>query len=59
LSAKEPTPIAVAFDCNKPTFRHKVLSVIKANRPAFPDDLVPTAFADKGMCSMRWRFCPD
>lgn len=35
-----PDYAGVAFDLSAPTFRDKLFQVYKANRPAFPDDLV-------------------
>lgn len=41
LEKKQPDFIAVAFDRAEPTFRHKMFPDYKANRDAFPDDLIP------------------
>ncbi|MBU0680912.1 MAG: DNA polymerase I [Proteobacteria bacterium] len=39
IREKSPTHMAVAFDMKGPTFRHKIYSNYKANRPTMPDDL--------------------
>jgi DNA polymerase-1 len=36
----EPEYLAVSFDLKAPTFRHKITSTYKANRPPMPEDLV-------------------
>ncbi len=41
LEREKPERIAVVFDRREPTFRHKVYKEYKANRAAFPEDLVP------------------
>lgn len=41
LEKENPEKIAVVFDRPEPTFRHELYSKYKANRDAFPDDLVP------------------
>lgn len=40
LKDHEPDYFAVAFDLSAPTFRDKLFETYKANRPAFPEDLV-------------------
>ncbi len=39
FDALKPDCIAVAFDMNAPTFRHKAVSSYKANRKCMPDEL--------------------
>lgn len=41
LDKEKPEFIAVVFDTRFPTFRHEKYPLYKANRDAFPDDLVP------------------
>jgi DNA polymerase-1 len=41
LDQHRPDLIAVAWDSPHPTFRHEQYAEYKANRAAFPDDLVP------------------
>lgn len=41
LEDQKPDYIAVAFDTDKPTFRHKMYKEYKATREAMPDDLKP------------------
>ena len=41
LEKEKPERIAIVFDRKEPTFRHKVYKEYKANRAAFPEDLVP------------------
>jgi DNA polymerase-1 len=41
LEKENPERIAVVFDTKEPTFRHEMYPEYKANRDAFPDDLVP------------------
>ncbi len=41
LQKERPENIAVVFDRAEPTFRHKIYKEYKANRAAFPEDLVP------------------
>jgi DNA polymerase-1 len=41
LEKEKPERIAVVFDTREPTFRHKLYPLYKANRDAFPEDLVP------------------
>lgn len=41
LSDEKPDYIAVAFDTDKPTFRHELFYDYKGTRLAMPDDLVP------------------
>lgn len=41
LEQHKPDLIAVAWDTATPTFRHEQFSAYKANRAAFPEDLVP------------------
>jgi DNA polymerase-1 len=41
IDDEKPDYIAVAFDTNKPTFRHKMYKEYKATREAMPDDLIP------------------
>ncbi len=41
LEQHKPDLIAVAWDNNSPTFRHEQFTEYKANRAAFPEDLVP------------------
>jgi len=39
LSAEDPSHIAVVFDVNAPTFRHKMYPAYKATREVMPEDL--------------------
>jgi DNA polymerase-1 len=41
LEDEKPDYIAVAFDTDEPTFRHKLYKEYKGTRQAMPDDLVP------------------
>jgi len=41
LEEEKPDYIAVAFDTDEPTFRHKIYKEYKGTRQAMPDDLVP------------------
>jgi len=41
LEQHKPDLIAVAWDSSTPTFRHEQYTEYKANRAAFPEDLVP------------------
>ncbi len=41
IEDEKPDYIAVAFDTDQPTFRHKQYTEYKANREAMPDDLRP------------------
>ena len=41
LEKENPEKIIVAFDRKEPTFRHEKYNLYKANRLAFPEDLVP------------------
>ncbi len=41
LDKEKPEKIAVVFDTDHPTFRHEMYPEYKANRDAFPEDLVP------------------
>lgn len=41
LEKEKPEYIAVLFDTQEPTFRHKIFPEYKSNRQAFPEDLVP------------------
>jgi DNA polymerase I len=41
LEDETPDYIAVAFDTDQPTFRHKMYTKYKSTRQAMPDDLVP------------------
>ncbi len=41
LDRHDPDAIAVVFDTPEPTFRHQLYDQYKANRDAFPEDLVP------------------
>lgn len=41
LDKHSPDAIAVIFDTKEPTFRHVMYDQYKANRDAFPEDLVP------------------
>jgi DNA polymerase-1 len=41
IDDEKPDYLAVAFDTDKPTFRHKQYKEYKATREAMPDDLVP------------------
>jgi DNA polymerase-1 len=41
LEKEKPENIAVVFDRAEPTFRHEIYKEYKANRLAFPEDLVP------------------
>ena len=41
LEKEKPEHIAVVFDRSEPTFRHEIYKEYKANRLAFPEDLVP------------------
>ena len=41
LDKEKPEFIAVAFDRSEPTFRHEKYPLYKANRDAFPEELVP------------------
>ena len=39
MRQQNPTHIAVAFDLPKPTFRHEMYELYKANREAMPEDI--------------------
>ena len=39
LSEESPEYIAIAMDTKKPTFRHKMYDLYKANRKKMPDEL--------------------
>ncbi|MFN3781239.1 MAG: 5'-3' exonuclease H3TH domain-containing protein, partial [Candidatus Kapaibacteriota bacterium] len=41
IEKEKPEYIAVLFDSREPTFRHQIYKEYKANRLAFPEDLVP------------------
>jgi DNA polymerase-1 len=41
LQDEKPDYIAVAFDTDEPTFRHKLYKEYKGTRQAMPDDLIP------------------
>jgi DNA polymerase-1 len=41
LNKEEPEYISVVFDTAEPTFRHQKYEKYKANRLAFPEDLIP------------------
>ena len=41
IQDEKPDYIGVAFDTDKPTFRHKMYKEYKGTREAMPDDLVP------------------
>jgi DNA polymerase-1 len=41
LQDEKPDYIAVAFDTEEPTFRHKLYKEYKGTRQAMPDDLIP------------------
>lgn len=41
IEKERPEYIAVLFDSREPTFRHEIFKEYKANREAFPEDLVP------------------
>ncbi len=41
IDKEKPEYMAVVFDTQRPTFRHEMYDAYKANRAAFPDDLVP------------------
>ncbi len=41
LEKEKPEHIAVVFDTAAPTFRHEMYPLYKANRDAFPEELVP------------------
>lgn len=41
IELRKPTHMAVVFDTSEPTFRHKMYPEYKANRQAFPEDLIP------------------
>lgn len=41
IEKEKPEFIAVLFDSREPTFRHEIYKEYKANREAFPEDLVP------------------
>jgi len=41
LEKEKPEHIAVVFDTSAPTFRHVMYPLYKANRDAFPEELVP------------------
>ncbi len=41
IEKENPEKVIVAFDRREPTFRHKKYPEYKANREAFPEDLVP------------------
>ena len=41
LERESPMYIAAVFDTKEPTFRHQRYDLYKANRQAFPEELVP------------------
>jgi DNA polymerase I len=41
LAGKQPDYVAVVFDAARHTFRNRIYSDYKANRPPAPDDLIP------------------
>ncbi len=41
IELRKPTHMAVVFDTSEPTFRHKMYPEYKANRQAFPEELIP------------------
>lgn len=52
LDKHKPDAIAVAFDTREPTFRHVMYKEYKANRDAFPEDLVPQVERIKAMIDL-------
>jgi len=41
IEKDKPDYLAVVFDTHEPTFRHQLYDAYKANRDAFPEDLIP------------------
>ncbi len=41
LEKESPDYVCIVFDTAEPTFRHKMYDEYKANRPEFPEELVP------------------
>ena len=41
IELRKPSHLAVVFDTSEPTFRHKMYTEYKANRQAFPEELIP------------------
>ncbi|MBI2793995.1 MAG: DNA polymerase I [Ignavibacteria bacterium] len=52
LDKHHPDAIAVVFDTATPTFRHELYDQYKANRDAFPEDLVPQLARIKQLISL-------
>lgn len=52
LDRHNPDAIAVVFDTAQPTFRHQLYDQYKANRDAFPEDLVPQLARIKKLISL-------
>lgn len=52
LDKHHPDAIAVVFDTATPTFRHELYDQYKANRDAFPEDLVPQLARIKKLISL-------
>lgn len=52
LTKEQPDYICVAFDTASPTFRHNMYDQYKANRPEFPEDLVPQLARIKSLITL-------
>ncbi len=52
LSKEKPDYICVCFDTASPTFRHDMYDLYKANRPEFPEDLVPQLARIKALITL-------
>ncbi|MDZ4746690.1 MAG: DNA polymerase I [bacterium] len=59
LERHAPEAIAVVFDTPHPTFRHLMYDKYKANRDAFPDDLVPQLARIKSMIGLLGMECVE
>ncbi len=59
LERHAPEAIAVVFDTPGPTFRHVMYEKYKANRDAFPDDLVPQLARIKTMIGLLGMECVE